>query len=293
MKLSKNERRKLTTKGLLSTIVIVVVLGVTAISFSNGGRVDQIENSGIHQFFYGFGKHINRVLDFGQGFVSDIIYFRHNSRKLKEVEAQNDKLKKEIIDLKGDGEKMESLDRLKKSLNYVSSDSRNELVSASIIGKNDGDWYKSFIIDAGSDAGVSKNSIVINDKGVVGIVYSVSNRYSKSISLVDSRASVSFKVPGESDKNGVITTSSMVGNADFTDVNKLLRGYMFDSKSKIKTGDLIVTSGVGLYPENIPIGKITSVNYDKNKSMKIIKVRPNVDFKKLNDVSIIPPRRTE
>ena len=85
----------------------------------------------------------------------------------------------------------------------------------------------------------------------------------------------------------------MVGNADFTDVDKLLRGYMFDSKSKIKTGDLIVTSGVGLYPENIPIGKITSVNYDKNKSMKIIKVRPNVDFKKLNDVSIIPPRRTE
>lgn len=293
MKLSKNEKRKLTPKGLLSIFVIVVVLGVTAVSFSNDGRVEQIENSGVHQFFYGFGKHINRVLDFGQGFVSDFVHFRENSRKLKEAEIQNDKLRQEIVNLKGDGEKMDSLERLKKTLNYVSGDVRNELVSASIIGKNDGEWYKSFIIDAGSDSGVSKNSIVINDKGVVGIVYSVSNRYSKAISLVDSRASVSFKVPGESDKNGVITTSSMVGNADFNDINKLLRGYMFDSKSKVKTGDLIVTSGVGLYPENIPIGVISSVNYDKNKSMKIIKVRPNVDFKKLNDVSIIPPRRTE
>src|SRR3712207_7521555 len=133
---------------------------------------------------------------------------------------QNDKLRQEIINLKEDGEKLESLDMLKKSLNYVSGDSRNQLVSASIIGKNDGDWYKSFIIDAGSDSGIEKNSIVINEKGVVGIVYSVSNRYSKAISLVDSRASVSFKVPGEGDKNGVITTSSMLGNSDLTEDRK-------------------------------------------------------------------------
>src|SRR3712207_1552852 len=212
-------------QAILSASAIVLVLGITAISFSNGGRVDQLENSGIHQLFYGFGKHMNRILDYGQGFLSDVVNFRENSRKLKQAEIQNDKLRQEIINLKEDGEKLESLDMLKKSLNYVSGDSRNQLVSASIIGKNDGDWYKSFIIDAGSDSGIEKNSIVINEKGVVGIVYSVSNRYSKAISLVDSRASVSFKVPGEGDKNGVITTSSMLGNSDLTDVNKVLRGY--------------------------------------------------------------------
>ena len=293
MKLNKKEKRKLTLQAILSASAIVLVLGITAISFSDGGRVDQLENSGIHQFFYGFGKHMNRILDYGQGFLSDVVNFRENSRKLKQAEIQNDKLRQEIINLKEDGEKLESLDMLKKSLKYVSSDSRNQLVSASIIGKNDGDWYKSFIIDAGSDSGIEKNSIVINEKGVVGIVYSVSNRYSKAISLVDSRASVSFKVPGEPDKNGVITTSSMLGNSDLTDINKVLRGYTFDSNAKIKSGDLLVTSGVGLYPANIPIGKVTSVAFDKNKSMKIVKVRPSVDFKKLNDVSIIPPRRTE
>lgn len=71
------------------------------------------------------------------------------------------------------------------------------------------------------------------------------------------------------------------------------QGYLFDPKSDVKKGDLLVTSGLGLYPENIPIGTITSVTYDKNKSMKTIKIRPGVDFKNIDNVSIIPPRKVQ
>nr|WP_314278382.1 rod shape-determining protein MreC [uncultured Peptostreptococcus sp.] len=293
MKLEKDNRKRLSIKTILATIVLVLILAITANSLMNGGRLGPVESRGFLSPFYGVGKHLNNVVVGIGDFLGDLVSFRSNSNKIRVLKLENEKLKQKIIDMESDVDKLDSLERLKRSLNYVSNNQRNSLVSASIIGKNNGDWYKSFIIDAGAGSGVKTDSIVINGQGVVGIVYSVSNNYSKAISLIDSRASVSFKLASNNDYKGVITTSSLVGSSDFTDTDKLLQGYLFDSKSNIKKGDLLVTSGLGLYPENIPIGTITSVTYDKNKSMKTIKIKPSVDFKNIDNVSIIPPRKVQ
>lgn len=293
MKLSKDSKSKFTIKSIVASGVVILLVVVTAYSFSNKGRVQFLEETPFSSVFYGFGKHLNNVVTTTGGFIDDLINFRSNSTKLKELNAENEKLRQELIEQSDNENKLESLEMLKKSLNYVDSNKRNQLVSASIIGKNEGDWYKTFVIDAGADSGVVKDSIVINGDGVVGIVFSVSNKYSKAISIIDSRASVSFKISGKETSKGVITTSSDVGSSDFSDVDKLLQGYFFDTKAAAEKNDLIVTSGLGLYPENIPIGKISKVTYDKNKSMKYIKVRPSVDFKKLDIVSIIPPRKLD
>ena len=280
MKLEKDSRRRLSLKTILATIVVVLIVAITANSMSNSGRLDAVEAKGPISAFYIVGKHLNNVVVGIGDFFGDLANFRSNARMVQDLKNENDKLKQKIIDMESDVDKLDSLERLKKSLNYVSTDQRNSLVTASVIGKNNGDWYKSF-------------SIVINGQGVVGIVYSVSNHYSKAISLIDSRASVSFKLARKNDHKGVITTSSIVGSADFTDRDKLLQGYLFDPKSDVKKDDLLVTSGLGLYPENIPIGNVTSVTYDKNKSMKTIKIRPSVDFKNIDNVSIIPPRKVQ
>ena len=293
LKLEKDNRKKLSIKTILATIVVVLIVAITASSLSNAGRLGAVEGKSPISAFYIVGKHLNNVVVGVGNFFGDLVSFRSNSKIVKDLKSENDKLKQKIIDMESDVDKLDSLERLKKSLNYVSTDQRNSLVSASIIGKNNGDWYKSFVIDAGAGDGVKRDSIVINGQGVVGIVYSVSNHYSKAISLIDSRASVSFKLARKNDYKGVVTTSSIVGSADFTNTDKLLQGYLFDPKSDVKKGDLLVTSGLGLYPENIPIGTITSVTYDKNKSMKTIKIRPSVDFKNIDNVSIIPPRKVQ
>lgn len=293
MKLSKNNKTKLSRKLLASISIIALTIAITAVSFSNSGRLDLVESNVAFRLFYGFGKHLNNVVIGVGDFAGDIVHFKSNADKLDELKLENEKLSQEVINLKSDKNKLDSLDNLKKSLNYVQEDQKNKLVSTNIIGKNDGDWYKSFIIDAGSDSGIEKNSIVINGDGVVGIVYSVNNKYSKAISLVDSRASVGFKISGKENTKGVITTSSAIGSSEITSVKKSLQAYLFDAKAPVKEGDLLVTSGMGLYPENIPIGKVTEVMYNKNKSMKTIKIKPQVDFKNLDTVSVIPPRRVE
>ena len=65
---------------------------------------------------------------------------------------------------------------------------------------------------------------------------------------------------------------------------------MFDISYKVLHGDVVTTSGLGLYPEGIPIGEVDKVIDDKNKSMKFVVVKPYVNFKNIDDVTIVEPR---
>ena len=65
---------------------------------------------------------------------------------------------------------------------------------------------------------------------------------------------------------------------------------MFDSSYDVLPGDTLVTSGLGLYPEGIIIGKVDKVIDDKNQSLKYVVVKPYVDFKSIDDVIVIEPR---
>ena len=65
---------------------------------------------------------------------------------------------------------------------------------------------------------------------------------------------------------------------------------MFDSSYNVLPGDVVTTSGLGLYPEGIPIGEVDKVIDDKNKSMKFVVVKPYVNFKNIDDVTIVVPR---
>lgn len=162
------------------------------------------------------------------------------------------------------------------------------MVSASVVGKNDDNWYTSFVIGAGKKQGVQKDSIVVNGKGLVGIVYEVSENYSKAISLLDTKSSVSFKLLKNPDYKGVITQNAQE-NQNYKSKG-LLEGYMFDSSYDVIPGDVLLTSGLGLYPESIPIGEIEKVIDDKNKGLKYVVVKPYADFKNIDDVVVIQPR---
>lgn len=70
--------------------------------------------------------------------------------------------------------------------------------------------------------------------------------------------------------------------------NYELIGELFDPKASVKVGDYIVTSGLGMYPKGILIGKIYEVVVDKDLILNKIKVTPVVDFRKIDKVMVIP-----
>lgn len=271
-------------------VVAITLIGIVGISigkFSSGSPV----NLGVaSDAITSVGKGINDGFSFIKNGFKDVANFKDNSKKVKNLEEENEKLKKDMIALNAKLDKTESLEELKKTLNFVQEEYKATSISASVVGKNDGNWYESFVIGAGKNSGVKKESIVMNGSGLVGIVYEVSNNYSKAISLLDSKASVSFKLAKDANAKGTITQNTTLDNKDSYNSKGYLQGYMFDSSYNVIQGDIITTSGLGFFPDGIPIGEVEKVVDDKDKSLKYVVVKPYVDFKNINDVVVIEPR---
>lgn len=271
-------------------VVAITLIGIVGISigkFSSGSPV----NLGVaSDAITSVGKGINDGFSFIKNGFKDVANFKDNSKKVKKLEEENEKLKKDMIALNAKLDKTESLEELKKTLNFVQEEYKATSISASVVGKNDGNWYESFVIGAGKNSGVKKESIVMNGSGLVGIVYEVSNNYSKAISLLDSKASVSFKLAKDANAKGTITQNTTLDNKDSYNSKGYLQGYMFDSSYNVIQGDIITTSGLGFFPDGIPIGEVEKMVDDKDKSLKYVVVKPYVDFKNINDVVVIEPR---
>ena len=271
-------------------VVAITLIGIVGISigkFSSGSPV----NLGVaSDAITSVGKGINDGFSFIKNGFKDVANFKDNSKKVKKLQEENEKLKKNMIALNAKLDKTESLEELKKTLNFVQEEYKATSISASVVGKNDGNWYESFVIGAGKNSGVKKESIVMNGSGLVGIVYEVSNNYSKAISLLDSKASVSFKLAKDANAKGTITQNTTLDNKDSYNSKGYLQGYMFDSSYNVIQGDIITTSGLGFFPDGIPIGEVEKVVDDKDKSLKYVVVKPYVDFKNINDVVVIEPR---
>lgn len=286
----KNKRKKINFKVIATTIVAITLIGIVGISIGKNSGNNFLNSNIIINLTSDLQTSVrNGVSFFSDGF-SDIANFKSNAKKIKKLEEENKKLEEEVIDLKTELEEVNSLKQLKKSLNFIDEKYVKKQVAAKVISKNDGLWYTSIVISAGKNDDIKKNSLVMNDDGLVGIITEVYSNYSKAITLLDTTSSVSFKISRNSKYKGVITTGLGIKGEESNRDKGLLQGYLLDSDYDVTIGDSVVTSGLGLYPENIAIGEVTKVIEDKSQSLKYVIVKPNANFKNIDNVVIVEPR---
>ncbi|MDK2562855.1 rod shape-determining protein MreC [Romboutsia sedimentorum] len=290
MKFDKKEKKRINIKVIATGIVAITLIGIVGISIGKFSGANPVGPGVLLDGITVVEKNFNKGFTFLEGNFKELISYKKNANKIAQIEKENDKLKQEVIDLNKQIDEVDSLSSLKKSLDFVDEKYNAKSISATVVGKNDGNWYDSFTIGAGSSDGVKNESIVVNGNGLVGMVYEVSKNYSKAISLLDTKSSVSFKLLKDDKFKGVITQNSTLEDKENYKNKGHLNGYMFDNSYDVLPGDVVVTSGLGLYPKGIPIGEIDKVIDDKNKSMKYVVVRPYADFKNIDDVKIIEPR---
>ncbi|WWD84895.1 Cell shape-determining protein MreC [Terrisporobacter glycolicus ATCC 14880 = DSM 1288] len=292
MKFEKNNKnkKKVNFKVIATGVVAITLIGIVAMSIGRtSGSNPTGSNVGMTPIST-IGSTINSGFTFVKSGFENIINFQKNAKKAKSLEEENNKLQQEVIDLQNKLDDVQSLQSLKTALNFVDEKYVAKTLSAKVVSKNDGNWYSSFVVSAGSKDGVKKDSLVMNGKGLVGIVYEVSENYCKVISLLDTKSSVSFKLAKNSEFKGIITYGESVDEkTDYRD-NGLLQGYMFDSNYDVLPGDVVTTSGLSLFPEGIVIGKVEKVIENKNNSLKYVIIKPNVDFKNIDDVVVVEPR---
>lgn len=289
MKFDKNNKnkKKVNFKVIATGVVAITLIGIVAMSIRGNSTLSS--NVGMTTIST-IGSTINSGFTFIKNGFENIINFQKNAKKAESLEKENSKLQQEVIDLQNKLDDVQSLQSLKAALNFVDEKYVAKTLSAKVVSKNDGNWYSTFVVSAGSEDGVKKDSLVMNGNGLVGVVYEVSENYCKVISLLDTKSSVSFKLAKNSEFKGIITYGENIDEeADYRDQG-LLQGYMFDSTYDVLPGDVVTTSGLGLFPEGIVIGKVEKVIEDKNNSLKYVIVKPNVDFKNIDDVVIVEPR---
>ena len=150
--------------------------------------------------------------------------------------------------------------RLRQILSLQES-SNNENISAAVISRKTGSWWRQIILNKGSKDGVEIGNIVIGPGGLLGRVKNTSF-FTSSVTLITSPES---KLGVWVDR--IQTSGLLIGLGD--DFPSLI---LYSEDADIKVGDFVSSSPAStLLPPNIPIGIVQSIN-EPMKSKKTAKI---------------------
>ena len=205
-----------------------------------------------------------------------------------EVKLENEQLKQKNAELANELIEYESLkdevERLREALNFTESRSNYNYVGVNIIGYSGSSLSDGYIIDKGSNDGIDKNMVVVSSKGLVGKVTKVASNFAVVQSILNENIAVAVMDQQTRDATGVLQ-----GLSDKKDTNMTVV-YNLPIDSDVKEGDIIITSGLGkIYPKEIPVGTVVSVQEDNVKVMKSAVVEPFVNFNKLEELFVVIP----
>ena len=205
-----------------------------------------------------------------------------------DVKLENEQLKQKNAELANELIEYESLkdevERLREALNFTESRSNYNYVGVNIIGYSGSSLSDGYIIDKGSNDGIAKNMVVVSYKGLVGKVTKVSSNFAVVQSILNENIAVAVMDQQTRDATGVLQ-----GLSDKKDTNMTVV-YNLPIDSDVKEGDIIITSGLGkIYPKEIPVGTVVSVQEDNVKVMKSAVVEPFVNFNKLEELFVVIP----
>ena len=277
MRRRRKARRLIPAKYMLWSLSVLCVAAMFA-SFLFDVQFTPL-NTASGYVFIPMQKGINEIGTWVNG-VAD------NLEKLRDVMARNEELQAQVHELTTELStyKMEQYDieDMRKLLD-LDEQYKYEKIGASIIGKDAGNWFDTFIIDKGSEDGLEVDMNVIAGSGLVGIITNVGPNYANVRSIIDDRNSVSAMVLTTSDKcfvNGdleMMSEKQVIGFSDLT-----------DEDGKAAVGDQVVTSYTSSkYVPGLLIGQINELNTDPNNLTKSGTITPAVDFEHIKNVLVI------
>lgn len=211
---------------------------------------------------------------------------------LGDVMAENEHLKTQVDELTDELNtlKLEQYDTedLRGLLALDTGYSEYNKLSASVIGKDAGNWFDTFLIDKGSQDGVAVGMNVITGRGLAGIITEVGPNYAKVRAIIDDMSSVSGMILSTSD-NCVIK-----GDLQTMDERQMITfSNLKDTEGKVSVGDQVVTSYISSeYVQGLLIGYISEIHVNSNNLTKSGLITPVVDFEHIKHVLVITDLKT-
>lgn len=154
-----------------------------------------------------------------------------------------------------------------------------ERLSARVIGRPPANYKWAITIDKGRDDGIRPDMAVIDPDGLVGKVIRADADVSTVLLLIDPQAGAKARIADEP------LAGAIRGNG----ASEALSLVDIDTDAEVSVGDEIVTSGYdnGIFPPNIPIGTVSTVESQEAALEQDIDVDPYVNFATLDFVQVI------
>jgi rod shape-determining protein MreC len=204
---------------------------------------------------------------------------------VKKLVRQNTTLKKKLDEISAENKLLQQdkydLENFRKLYDLDQQYAGYPKVAARVISSDPDNWYNTFIIDKGTQDGLSVNMNVMAGDGLVGIITECNKSYSRVRSIIDDESSVTGTFLKTTDNCNVSGNLKLM-NKGVIELSNIA------NTAKIKDGYEVVTSQVSdKYLPGILIGYARDVKTDSTNMTKSGYLTPAADFTGLDMVLVI------
>lgn len=231
------------------------------------------------------GAIVTPIQSLGATISGGLENFTNSFTDSNQLKKENEELQSEVDELRDNQVDLDNLrqqnDIYQQYLGLHEANPDFKFADGRVISVDPAEKYYNFTINVGTIGGVKENDPVITSEGLVGVVYKTGLNYSKVRTILDPSTQVSATVSRTKDSGMTGGTLSLAQNGE-TRLNYLSRD------GGTASGDIVITSGKGgVYPANLKIGSIESVNPESDALTMYGVIKPFADIKNLTSVFVI------
>lgn len=258
-------------------VIIMIILILFSSQRVNKSKIEGIVGDGLNP--------IQRVIYNASKIVSDtwnaIVNYSSLISEIEDLNNENGQLKAKINSYK---QLVDENFKLREILNFKDRLRDYEFIGGNIIGKNNS-YLNNYVIDLGKKDGIQNGMVVIANGGLFGMVISVSDNWSLVSPLTSGNVAASGFVQRTNGNQGIVRGYKNDGG------KHILKMEYLPIEEDVSVGDFIVTSGLGgIYPANILIGEVISVENDQRNLSKSVFIKPHVNFDYVRELFVILPK---
>ena len=204
----------------------------------------------------------------------------------RSTDAENRRLRDENRQLKDEIARLKEADataiRLRAAVGFAEQPPTRK-IAADVVSVRPISGFETLVINRGSRSGIHLHSVVACPMGLVGQVSDAGPNTCVVQLLTEANSAAGARVQRPESRAVGICKG---------DGGPLLSLAYLNQDSDVKLNDIIVSSGLGgakgVYPKGIVMGRVVSVTPDASGSTKNVRVKPVVDFNKLEEVFVLP-----
>lgn len=260
------------------TLLLLVLTSITLLTLdyrgAGAGGIAVVKD-GVRDAFAPVQRVSDRIFEPVGDFVGGILHYG-------DLEAENDRLRREIADVRGGLYRAEDADRERRALlDQLDLPTPEDIprVDARVVATSPSNFAFTVEIDKGTSSGIAVGMPVVTGAGLVGRVTEASRSRAVVQLVTDKKFSVGVR----------LATSGDVGVATGTGSITKLTVDLIDPTTAVEKGEILVTSGLqqSQFPPNIPVGQVTKASLRPNALQQDVTVEPVADLAKLTFLTVL------